>query len=352
MSGMNGRPPGEVVAVPRGAGNMTARQNFAGNEIEMRGERASAAVAEQARAQVEARFIMARRFPRDEMRVREKLLLACRRPGFAEAAIYHKPIGDGVEGPSVRMAEEAARCMGNIATDMTTIYDDQHERVIQVSATDLEANLTYPVSITIEKTVERRKVKGGQVIRGQRVNSYGDTIYIVEATDDEILNKVNALASKALRTVLLRLVPGDILEEAMQTAYETRRNTDAQDPEQAKKRCCDAFSSIGVPVISLSEYLGHSMDVVTLDELDTLRGVYGAIKEGETTWQEVIEHARAKRAPVAEAAPEAGKAKGKPSLAEAAAKAKATRESAKKSTKPVDDDPMPDWANREPGQDG
>ncbi len=283
----------EMVRIPKGGGNMTARQGAMGQEVEFLGETASAAIAEKARAGIEARFIMARRFPRDLAVVRERLLAACARPGFAEVAIYHKPVGDGIEGPSIRMAEEAARCMGNIDTSAVTVYDDQYKRIIEVSATDLEVNLTYPQTITVEKTVERRKIRGGQVVRYQRVNSYGDTVFIVDATDDEILNKTAALVSKSLRTVLLRLLPGDILEEAMEKARAVRREIDAKDLVGARDRMTAAFDRLGVRVDQIAAFLGHAVSSVTAEELERLRGLYNAIRDGETTWQEAVEKAQA-----------------------------------------------------------
>ncbi len=380
---MSANPPtppvhSELINVPR-AGGVTARQTFGGQEVEFRGETAASAVAEQARAQVEARFIMARRFPRDLMVVREKILKDCQRPFFAEKAIYHKPIGKGVEGPSIRFAEAAARAMTNIATDVLTVYDDQYKRILYVSATDLEANVTHPMTVVCEKTVERSSRREGQALVGQRINSSGSVVYIVEATDDECLNKMNALTSKALRTCILRLVPGDITEEAIDRCYQTRRDRAAQDPEGQKKRMCDAFLGINVNAEDLSRYLGKPVADATFEEMDRLRGVYTAIKESETTWAEVIEHALAQRqgapaAPPAGAAPAPG---AKPAnLGDVTTRAKSAREASTSPAKPAggkpgttpppaaaapstgkpgaDPDPMPKWSDEppEPGSQG
>ena len=48
------------------------------------------------------------------------------------------------------------------------------------------------------------------------MNSYGDTVYLVEATEDDLLTKQAAHVSKVIRTAALRLLPSDILEEAME----------------------------------------------------------------------------------------------------------------------------------------
>jgi hypothetical protein len=318
-----------------------------GTEIATSGETATSATAAMARANVEARFVMAERRPRSWLNVRSQLLKACERPRFAEVAIYHKPVGKGIEGPSIRLAEEAARCMGNITTDVITTYEDNEKRILQVSATDLENNLTHPCTVVVTKTVERSSAGKGQTVRRQRINSKGEAVYEVDATDDEILNKVNALVSKALRTVLLRLVPGDIMEDAIDCAYATRQKSIADDPHGQLKKLCDAYETgLRVSVSQLAAYLGHPVDETSAEEIDHLRGVYQAIKDGEATWTEAMAHRQAQRqardeehpppatgtAPAPQAqqgAPGSGPrtttAPAKPSLTDAAAKAKATR---------------------------
>lgn len=297
-------------------------------------ELATAAVAAQAKAMVEARYIVALQRPRDIDAARVKLLAACKRPRFAEAARYVKPVGRGIEGPSIRLAEEAARCMTNIDVQIPTIYDDERRRIVRVSATDLEANITYDKDVTIEKTVERNSVKEGQQLVGQRMGSRGQAVYIVLASDDEILNKENALTSKALRACLLRLVPGDILEEAMDQVYATLRDRNAQDPGAERKRIVDGFAALHIMPDRLKEYLGHDLDVTTPAELLDLRGIYTALKDGEATWAEVMDVKRKKDAdakgddkPQAPAAGNGEQAKkGQANLTDLAAQSKAKRE--------------------------
>ena len=252
-------------------------------------ETISTALAAQAKAAVESRYIMAMRQPRDMDVVRERLLRECKRPGFAAAAIYHKPVGNGVEGPSIRFAEAALRCLGNVMPETPTIYDDAEKRIVRVSVTDLESNLTYSKDVTITKTVERRSLKRGEVPLKQRVNSKGETIFILEATDDDILNKENALVSKALRTQALRILPGDVLDECMALCRKVRRDEDAKDPNAAKRALFDAFAGLGVSADQLKEYLGHKADVLQPKELEELRGLFSALRDGETTWREIMD---------------------------------------------------------------
>lgn len=253
-------------------------------------ESASASAAALARASVEARYIMATRNPRNANMVRLKVLDACKRTSFAETARYAKPIGGSkVEGPSIRFAEEVARCMGNIQIESAIVHEDQKQRIVRVTVTDLEANLTYPTDVLVEKQVERSRAKEGQTILGKRINSRGYEVFIVEASEDEMLVKAAALTSKAVRTAVLRLLPGDILDEAMEQVIQTLRKQDEQDPAAARKKLCDAFHTMGVSPENLVEYLGHAIEQSTPSELQDLRQVYAALREGEATWAKVME---------------------------------------------------------------
>ena len=319
----------ELVLVPQ-AGEV-AQQGFGSQSVELTGDLSARAMAKQAEAQIQARYIMAMQNRRDIMRVRAVLLKDCERPLFAQKAIYNKPVGKGIEGPSIRLAEAAARAMTNILADVASIYDDDKKRIVRVVACDLETNVTHTKDVTINKTVERSRPMEGRKVLSQRINSSGKPVFVIEATDDEILDREGALASKAMRTCLLRLIPGDILEEAIQRCYETQSKKDAEDPDGARKAMCDAFAGLGVTVEQIAAYLGHAVDHIDLKETKQLRGLYNAIKDGEASWAEAI---AAKDVPVkaggADAAETVKKENEKPTtLAGVAAKAKGER-------KPVD----------------
>jgi hypothetical protein len=253
-------------------------------------ETASVAVAAQAKASVEARYLVAMKNPRSWDTVRLRILQACKRLGFAEGARYSKPVGGkSIVGPSIRFAEESLRAMGNAYVETMVVFDDEERRIVRVTVTDLESNLSYPHDITVEKTVERQKVREGQEVIGRRQNTKGVTVYLIRATEDDLLVKQAAMVSKAIRTGALRLLPSDILEEAMELVPETLLKEDAKDPASARKRVCDAFFSIGVEPTDLEEYLGHKLEGSTPAEISLLRTIYQALRDGETTWPEVLE---------------------------------------------------------------
>lgn len=265
-----------------------ARSEFGAQQTSALAETASSAVAAQAQAEVQARYIIAMQRPRDWDDVRTRLLKECRRSGFAEVAIYHKPVGKGIEGPSIRFAEAALRCMTNVMAPASTVYEDASKRIVRVTVTDLETNSTYTKDITIAKTVERSTVKKGQTVLGERINSHGRKVYVIEATDDELLNKEAALISKALRTSALRLLPGDILDECLRTLEATRKSDVESDPDAARKKIVDAFSAAGVEPSDLKAYLGHEVGQCTAGEILELRAVYQSLQQSEANWPDIM----------------------------------------------------------------
>ena len=253
-------------------------------------ELASDVLASMARAQVQARYIVAQGKPRDWDVVRQRILKDCERPTFAETAFYRKPMGNStVDGLSIRFAESAQRAMGNLMPERPIIYDDATKRIVRITMTDLESNVTHYKDVILEKTVERKNAKGRTVV-SQRLNSYGEVVYIVEATEDELLTKESAISSKIERQLTLKVLPGDIQDEAKRAIRETLNRADKADPNAAKNRLVDAFDDLGVRVNDLKSFLGvESLDTLQPNDIKQLREIYTAIKDGETNWREVME---------------------------------------------------------------
>lgn len=258
------------------------------------GETASSAVAAQAKAMVEARYVIALRQPRNWDVVRQKILHECRRPSFAhnKSAFYRKPIGAGVEGLGIRFVEVALRNMNNVLVEPTMIFEDEQKEVHRVIVTDLESNTTYALDVRVSKTVERSKPLDDGSYISVRKNTSGKSTYTVPANDDDLLNKRASLISKAIRTLGLRIIPGDIQDEAEEIIKKTRLDDAAKDPDGERKRIADAFAEINVRASDLVEYLGHELGICSPTELVNLRALYGAIRDGEATWASVMDNKR------------------------------------------------------------
>lgn len=286
-------------AIVRGGGTSIQREGFGERGLEQRHETASTAIAAQAQAEIQARYIVAMQRPRDEDDVRLRLLHECKRPNFAKRAFYAVPRYGAkagritgtkgvIEGLSVRFAESAIRISGNILQSTRTTYDDDFKRMINVSATDLESNSVYSRDIIIEKTVERSTFKDGDTVLSVRENSAGNKVFLIQSREDDLLVKESALVSKMFRTEALRFVPADTLEECEKQIFATISAKDAEDPDGARKEIAAAFATLSVMPSDLKTYLGHELAQCSPAQLMALRGVFGAIKDGAVTWAEII----------------------------------------------------------------
>jgi hypothetical protein len=281
---MNAPTPQRALATTEGFGE--SQNTYAVQET------ASTMMAAQGKAMVEARYVMAMRNPRNWDQTRHDILTECRRPSFAgnKSVYYVKPIGQGVEGLGIRFVESALRHMRNVLTEPIMIFEDEAKETHRVTVTDLEANITYSMDVKVSKTVERSKPADDGSYISMRLNSYRKAVYTVPAQDDDLLNKRGALISKAVRTLGLRIIPGDIQDEAIEIIKAIRLDDAARDPAAERKRIVDAFGALGVKAVDLVEYLGHDLDQCSPAELVGLRGIYGAIRDGEATWVEVMDN--------------------------------------------------------------
>ena len=276
------------------------------------GELASSSTAAQARALVEAKYVIAIQRPRDLMKVRADILAACRRPGFAAAAWYSKPAGGNktVTGPSIRFAETAILSMTNITVIPSIRFQDDKCFILYIEVLDLESNTSYGDEVVIQKTVERKNSNDREVV-GERINSRGEKVFVVKATDDEIAQKMASAKSKVIRNNGLRLVPKDFIEDAEEVVRETLEKGGGESLEVRIKKMVDAFIPLGVKPDMLSQYLGHKVESCSPQELTNLRLMFTAIKEGEATWQSYVQNAddSVQKAPTT--APSFGKKGGK-----------------------------------------
>lgn len=281
------------------AGAAIERHGFGSRELVRQHETHSTALAERAKAEVSAMFIMAMQNPRAWPTVWGVLIKECKRPSFAEAAIYRLKKGkkkneetgqwedNWIEGLTIGFARSALRAMGNADISEPTIYEDEEKRIVEVCAIDLECNVRQRRQVMVARSIERGSADGREVL-GERKNSYGKTTYIVVPTDDEMEVKVASLVSKKRRDLILDMLPADLKDDCKATALAVRQQADKTDPDAAKKKMISAYMQIGVNADELSKYLGHPFEQVTADELEELRGVGAAIKDGETNWAEAL----------------------------------------------------------------
>lgn len=278
-----------------------------------------AVAVEQERAIAEARGQMqlAKMFPRDTNAAYAELMESCKIPAMAAVAFYSVPRAGGkVTGPSIRLAEEIARCYGNFEYGHRELSRSAGKSEVEVYAWDKEKNNRRIRQITVEHVIDTRD--GPKKMRDSK----------------EIDDKIANVASKQVRGLVLSMMPKWMVESAVEECRKTLSGNNTEPLSVRVRKMTQAFSAFGVTVEHLERYLGHSLDNVLADELVDLMGVYNAIKEG-TPASEFFTAETADKSKEAESAAEAIKATAAKNAGAAAAKPSPTEQAAPAATKPA-----------------
>lgn len=250
-------------------------------------------------ALVQARTLMAVKFRNDIDVTRQGVLKECSRPQFAETAMYALPrAGKTIRGLSIHFADMALQHMRNIQVQYQVELDDERQRIIRVTAVNLETNSSWDEVAVVDKTVERKRLKEGQVALSQRLNSYGEVVFLIPADEGDFVVKMRAELAKRRRDVILRCIPEWLREEAIDCINDTMRKIasgTAADGDKQRRKLLDRLFARGVTAEQVAVYLGHPAEQMTGDEVRELIQIGQALAEKSITWDDVIRQRRADR---------------------------------------------------------
>lgn len=221
--------------------------------------------ASRAIAEAQGKLVIAKRFPRDEVAAFAKAMEACQRPAMAEKAFYSFPRGgQKVEGPTIRFAEELARCWGNIDYGIKELSQDDGKSEMQAYAWDLETNAQSVQNFT--NPHQREVGKKMQTLTSQR---------------DIYENNAN-MATRRLRSRILAILPSWFVEECIAECKRTiAGNNDTPLIDRVKKMVLQ-FAKLGVTQEQIEARLKRKVDTMTIDDFTDYIGIYNAIKNGES----------------------------------------------------------------------
>lgn len=221
---------------------------------------------ERAIAEAQGRLLIAKRFPRDEAAAFARVMDACRRPSLAEVANYSFPRGgQKTEGPSIRLAEELARCWGNIEYGIRELSRRDGESEMQAFAWDMQTNVISQQTFTVRHLRDKRG--GPEVLRDER------DIYEVTAN----------MGARRLRARILAVLPPDLVDAAVAQCRETMKSGSDKPLSDRIREMTQAFTKLGVTAEMLSARLGRPLDSATPDDLVDLRGIYQGIRDGASS---------------------------------------------------------------------
>ena len=224
---------------------------------------------EQARAvaEVAAAVQVAQQFPRDITRAIDQMRQSCRQPALAERAFYSLPRAGGrIEGETVHLARELARCWGNTDHGIRELRrdDEAGQSEMQAWAWDQEQNVRASRSFIVPHARMKR----------------GNRELLTDLAD--IANNNNSVAARAVRETIFQIIPPWFKVEAAaicaQTLQDGGGKTLAQQVADAIAHFSDTWN---VTAEQLEKRLERERARWTAQDVGLLRVVSGEISRGE-----------------------------------------------------------------------
>lgn len=262
----------EIIVQEQNTPNMPNMNNGVMAQLDNINQGTVAIEASRAIAEAQGKLVIAKRFPRDEVQAYNRVAQACQRKGIAEKAFYSYNRGGGtVSGPTIRFAEELARCWGNIDYGIKELSQDEGKSEMQAYAWDLETNAQSVQNFT---NPHIREVGGkAKVLTSQR------DIYEINAN----------MGARRLRSRILAILPTDLVDMAIAECKKTLAGNNDEPLIDRVKKMVVAFDKIGVKQDQLEKRLGRKIDTMTVDDFTDYIGIYNAIKQGESKIAEWFE---------------------------------------------------------------
>ena len=262
----------EEIMTQEQAPNMPAMQGGVIAQMDKINQGTVAIEASRAIAEAQGKLVIAKRFPRNEVEAYAKAMEACQRPTMAAKAFYSFPRGgQTVEGPTIRFAEELARCWGNIDYGIKELSQDDGKSEMQAYAWDLETNAQSVQNFT--NTHQREQGKKMVKLTSQR---------------DIYENNAN-MATRRLRSRILAILPSWFVEDAIEECKKTLAGRNDTPLIDRVKKMVVAFAKIGVTQEQIEKRLKKKIDTMNADDFVEYTGIYNAIKQGESKIAEWFE---------------------------------------------------------------
>lgn len=213
-------------------------------------------------AEMQAQIYLAKQFPRDQRRATEQILNACQRPGLAAVAVYaYAKGGSSISGPSIRLAEEIARDWGNLECGWNELEREWDKSKVRAFAWDKETNVLKTLFFYVP---HYRTTKQGR----KRI------------TDERELYELLAnQAARRMRNCILALIPGDVVDAAVEQCSRTLVTHCEITPETIKK-LVDAFSAFGVTKSQIEKRIQRKIESIAPAQFVRMREIYTSLRDG------------------------------------------------------------------------
>ena len=214
-------------------------------------------------ARIQGEIFMAKKFPRDVMKALDKIEQECARPTLAKQAVYtYARGGSDIKGPSIRLAEAVARCWGNLRYGFEEVSSNGKESVVRAYAYDVENNQQAERIFTVK--LGRYSKRGGFAMADDPRDQY-----------EIVANN----ASRRVRACILQLIPGDIIDYAVQLCSDTiAKNFKVN--EDTINKLIRAFANYNVTEAMLEKFVQRRLVAMTADQYVRLQSIYTSLRDG------------------------------------------------------------------------
>jgi hypothetical protein len=202
----------------------------------------------------------------------DRILNDCRRESLAEKALYsYARGGSDISGASINLAKAIARRWGNIMSGITELEQRKGESVCEAFAIDLETNYRESKIFTVPHL---RYTKNGT----RKLEDPRD-IYELVANN----------GSRRERACLLSVIPGDVVEAAVEECQKTLTTTADTSPENVKKMLDKFSENFGVSKSQIEKRIQRRIDAITPAQMVNLRNIFNSLKDGMSSAEEWFE---------------------------------------------------------------
>lgn len=226
-------------------------------------------------AEVQAALVIAKQFPRNPIEAYDRVMNACQRPGLAQSAVYsYARGGTSVTGPSIRLAEMLAQNWGNIQYGIRELSSENGESTVEAFAWDVETNT--------------RQTKVFQVphIRYTRQGTK-------KLTDPrDIYELVANNGARRLRACILGVIPGDVVDAAVDQCEKTIHANADTSPEGVQK-LVKAFEQFGVTKEDIEGFIQRRLEAITPANVVSLRKIFTSLRDGMSSAKDWFKNAKA-----------------------------------------------------------
>lgn len=281
------------------------QNNPFGSQLPARAAQNAVAEAGQQReiAEVQASMVIAKRFPRNPIEAMDKILQACTRPTLADGALYsYSRGGTDVTGPSIRLAEVAAQAWGNVSFGVRELEQRGGESTVEAFAWDMETNTRQ---VKVFQVAHERHTKRG----------------VTRLTDPrDIYELIANQGARRLRSCILGVIPGDVIEAAVKQCEETLHANADTSPDGIKK-LADAFAKLGVSKEQIEARIQRRLESIRPAQVVQLRKIYASMNDGMSSAADWFDPSTTAAASATDAITKGAKGKAETTEAEAIRKA-------------------------------